>query len=157
MRDQVADVIRLRKLLTADDPQASWPAGTGLMASAALDPRPLHALLAQAYASGVGTIAVPADWWPAIVADSEYDRDLVFVATGPSGAPIGLALCWISGFIKDLAVHPDWQGRGLGEALLRTTFAAFRRRGLDHVDLKVMAGNAPALALYRRLGMVAVD
>ena len=38
--------------------------------------------------------------------------------------------------------------------LLRTAFATLRQRGLAHVDLKVVADNAPAIRLYRRLGMI---
>ena len=40
------------------------------------------------------------------------------------------------------------------EALLRTAFATFRQRGLDHVDLTVLADNAAASRLYHRLGLV---
>jgi ribosomal protein S18 acetylase RimI-like enzyme len=150
----MSDPIRLRKTLSSADPAPVWPDGAQLAPLAAIRTDLLHAILVEAYASGFGSEAPLDVWWPAIAADSEYDESLVFVAIDQSGAPVGFALCWTSGFIKDLAVAPYWRGRGLGEALLRTAFNVFRQRGLAHVDLKVVAENATAIRLYRRLGMV---
>lgn len=146
--------IRLRKHLSPADAPPAWPDGIRLVPVSAVDPDALHALLATAYANGSGTIPPRPEWWPSVTADEEYDPDLVFIAAAGAGTPIGLALCWNSSFIKDVAVDSNWRGRGIGEALLRTSFAAFRQRGFAHVDLKVVAGNEPAIRLYRRLGMV---
>lgn len=146
--------LRMRKILSDDDPAPVWPDGAQLAPLASVKSRALHAILVEAYTSGFGDVASLDLWWPTVAADSEYDEGLVFVATEQSGAPIGLALCWTSGFIKDVAVAQSWRGCGIGEALLRTAFNAFRQRGLNHVDLKVIAANATAIRLYRRLGMV---
>jgi len=146
--------IRLRKQLSAIDAPPSWPSGTRLVPVSAIDPADLHALLLASYANGSGTVPLLGEWWPGVTADDEYDPDLVFIATGASGVPVGLALCWNSGFIKDLAVAGHMRGKGIGEALLRTAFAAFRQRGIAHVDLKVVADNATAIRLYHRLGMI---
>lgn len=147
-------MIRLRKHLLASDPPPTWPSGIHLAPIAAVDPDELHALLAHSYADGAGTVLPREQWWPAMVADTEYDPGLVFVATSQHGQPIGLALCWNSAFVKDVAVDATWRGRGIGEALLRTAFAAFSRRGFTQVDLKVVDGNEPAIRLYRRVGMI---
>ena len=56
------------------------------------------------------------------------------------------------GHISDVAVHPDWQRRGLGEAMLRWALGWFRGEGLRRASLTVSVGNAPAIALYRKLG-----
>ena len=39
------------------------------------------------------------------------------------------AICWTSGFVKDIVVHETWRRHGLGEALLRLVFRTFERRG----------------------------
>lgn len=57
-----------------------------------------------------------------------------------------------TGYISTIAVDPDWQRRGLGEALMRWALAWFRERGLRRVSLTVSTWNAPAIALYRKLG-----
>lgn len=147
---------RLRKTLGNIPKQVIWPAGTIRIAPAQADKHALYALLETAYRNGFGSVPPEAQWWPAIETDDEYDPDLLVIAADTNGAIAGLALCWTSGFIKDLAVSPSWRGHGLGEALLNAAFAACQQRGLSHVDLKVMAGNLPAIKLYQRLGMVDV-
>ncbi|WP_244522962.1 GNAT family N-acetyltransferase [Devosia sp. YR412] len=119
-------------------------------------PEALHAILETAYANGFGSVPAFADWWLSITSDEEYDPALVFIAADETDQPIGLALCWTGGFIKDIAVSQPWRGKGIGESLLHAVFAAFKHRGLEHVDLKVMAANAPAICLYHRVGMVEV-
>jgi len=46
------------------------------------------------------------------------------------------------------------RGRGLAARLLPTMALEAQRRGIDRVFLQVDAANAPALALYRRAGLV---
>jgi len=53
-----------------------------------------------------------------------------------------------------LGVEPDFRRRGFGEALLRAAIAFAQEAGLAWIDLRVLAHNAPALALYRKLGFV---
>ena len=112
----------------------------------------VHALLEHAHRDGSG-VAPFEVWWQALRGDAEYDPALVFLAGDPDGRVIGVAQCWTSAFVKDLAVTGHWQRRGVGAALLTHVFAAFRTIGAGHVDLKVEAGNATARRLYSRLGM----
>lgn len=147
-------LLRLRKHLSADLPKPMWPAGTCLLSLAGAEPRDLHAVLANAYANGFGSVPPFELWWTALTTDSEFDPALVFIAAYGNSQPIGVAQCWTSGFVKDIAVVSAWRGRGIGEALLQEAFHAFHRRGLAHVDLKVITGNISAVALYRRVGMV---
>ncbi|MDP9068583.1 MAG: GNAT family N-acetyltransferase [Actinomycetota bacterium] len=58
------------------------------------------------------------------------------------------------GWVEDLAVRKDRRGRGLGELLLRETFARFKAKGWDKVGLGVDSSNATgAVRLYERVGM----
>jgi ribosomal protein S18 acetylase RimI-like enzyme len=59
-----------------------------------------------------------------------------------------------TGEIPVMGVHPYFRRRGLGEAILRWTLAWFREQGMRHAKLIVRADNAPAIALYRKLGFV---
>jgi [ribosomal protein S18]-alanine N-acetyltransferase len=54
--------------------------------------------------------------------------------------------------INNLAVRPDFQGRGLGTALLRHVLECGATRGADRATLEVRRSNAPARRLYERLG-----
>lgn len=58
------------------------------------------------------------------------------------------------GWVDDLAVRKDQRGRGLGELLLRETFARFKAKGWDKVGLGVDSSNVTgAVRLYERVGM----
>jgi len=53
--------------------------------------------------------------------------------------------------VTALCTHPDWRGRGYGEALLRAVSAGIQARG-DTPFLHSYADNEVALELYRRNG-----
>jgi ribosomal-protein-alanine N-acetyltransferase len=57
-----------------------------------------------------------------------------------------------TGAVDDIAVRPDLQRRGLGEAMLRWALAWFRQEGMRRAWLDVLLNNAPALSLYKKLG-----
>jgi ribosomal protein S18 acetylase RimI-like enzyme len=57
-----------------------------------------------------------------------------------------------TGAVDDVAVRPDLQRRGLGEAMMRWALAWFRQEGVRRAWLDVLLDNAPAMALYRKLG-----
>ena len=56
------------------------------------------------------------------------------------------------GYVSDIVLHPDYQRRGLGEAMMRWALAWFRQEGLESAALTVNTDNGPAIALYRKLG-----
>lgn len=146
------DFLLLRRDLTAAVPAPVWPAGIRLVAFDVADVKTIHALLQRAYANGFGGVAPDwLDWWEALRADSEFDPALCFVAKA-EGKVVGFCLCWTSSFVKDLVVALEWQGRGLGGALLATAMATLRDRGEAEVRLKVVTGNAGARRLYERIG-----
>lgn len=53
-----------------------------------------------------------------------------------------------------MGVHREARRSGLGLELVATALAWARERGLEWVDLEVLAGNTPARSLYRRCGFV---
>jgi ribosomal protein S18 acetylase RimI-like enzyme len=59
-----------------------------------------------------------------------------------------------TGYVSDIAVHPEYQRRGLGEALMRWALGWFRQQGMRRATLTVNTDNAGAIALYRKLGFV---
>jgi ribosomal protein S18 acetylase RimI-like enzyme len=59
---------------------------------------------------------------------------------------------WLS--VHGMRTAASHRGRGLARQVLVTMAQEAERRGIDRVFLQVDAGNAPALALYRRAGMV---
>jgi len=55
-----------------------------------------------------------------------------------------------------VAVHPDFQGRGVGAALFEALFVEAARMAppIERVELMCREGNAHAVRLYQRLGFV---
>lgn len=57
-------------------------------------------------------------------------------------------------FIKDLFVRAEWQGQGLGSALMRFIADFAVKRGIGRIDLATGRDNEGAQRLYDRLGGV---
>lgn len=75
----------------------------------------------------------------------------------PETAPpiLGYGGMWLMGdeaHITTFATHPAWRRRHLGEWLMIHLVGAARAAGATIVTLEVRVGNAPAIALYRKLG-----
>jgi ribosomal protein S18 acetylase RimI-like enzyme len=78
-----------------------------------------------------------------------------------NGQPAGVAVCFgsFSTFraapilnIHDLAVHPDFRGKGVGTALINHVEIAARASGCAYVTLEVDDQNPRARQLYKRTG-----
>ena len=57
-----------------------------------------------------------------------------------------------SAHLARITIAPDFQGRGIGGALLAHALKDFWRRGLRKVSLNTQADNMPSRQLYRRFG-----
>ena len=71
------------------------------------------------------------------------------------GRLIGYAGVWQiidEGHISNVAVHPDFRGRCVGELLLRDIFCFCVKHGICRVTLEVRKSNLSAQKLYERLG-----
>jgi ribosomal protein S18 acetylase RimI-like enzyme len=152
-------VIRMRRSLANSVPEPLWPEGIRLIP---FEPerhaREVHALLVAAYARGGGYVEPFGIWWPGLRDNSEFDPALVFAAANERDEIVGVAQCWTSAFVKDLAVAPVMRRQGLGSALLHQVFHAFRERCAASVDLKVHSDNpSGALRLYRSHGFQEVE
>lgn len=66
----------------------------------------------------------------------------------------GAHLIWGEAHVTNVAIHPDWRGRGLGERLMRALEEGAAERGAQRATLEVRVSNTPARALYEKLGWV---
>jgi ribosomal protein S18 acetylase RimI-like enzyme len=60
-------------------------------------------------------------------------------------------------YVEELAVHPDWNGRGVGSFVLEQLQHLARVRGLTHLVLEVAENNENALQWYRKRGFRKLD
>ena len=54
------------------------------------------------------------------------------------------------GHVKDLAVHPEFRGRGVGKSLFERGLGVLEANGVASVKLEVRASNERARSLYRQ-------
>lgn len=58
--------------------------------------------------------------------------------------------------MMNVAVHPDYRRRGIARDLVTHLIAALAEKGVCSLTLEVRASNAPAIALYEKMGFVQV-
>ncbi len=78
-----------------------------------------------------------------------------FVVAVVEEEPIGYCYCSMEekhGHLIRVAVHPAWQGRGVGTRLLAEAMRFFRRAGARLITLNTQAENKRAQRLYRQFG-----
>ena len=78
----------------------------------------------------------------------------LFVAVS-EGKIVGIIGCVVNGaegHLRDMAVWPDWQGRGVASVLLRTAEAELQRNGCCSVTLDTTAPLVRAVRFYSKNG-----
>ena len=82
---------------------------------------------------------------------------LTLAAVGDTGrllGYVGLLAVVDEGYITNVAVRPDCRCQGVASSLLQALEARGRARNLTFLTLEVRQSNAPARALYEKLGYV---
>ena len=72
------------------------------------------------------------------------------------GEVIGYAGTWLvagEAQITNVAVAPEYRGKGVGTALMTELVRHVKEQGITAMTLEVRPSNAPALALYAKFGM----
>ncbi|BAZ04042.1 ribosomal protein S18-alanine N-acetyltransferase [Calothrix sp. NIES-3974] len=87
--------------------------------------------------------------------DSPNSDIIGVIATPSSLSLLGIACVWSileEAHITILAVHPQYQGQGLGQLLLWGLLQIAHERSLERATLEVRASNKAAISLYRKFG-----
>lgn len=58
--------------------------------------------------------------------------------------------------MMNIAVNPDYRRQGIAESLIERLIAELKDKQVSSLTLEVRASNAPAIALYRKLGFIQV-
>jgi len=90
------------------------------------------------------------------------NRELRFcLAAREDGSPdakilgyVGFQFVLDEGEIANLAVDPEYRGKGVGYALLEALARECQRRKIRVIHLEVRPSNAAALSIYRKCGFV---
>jgi ribosomal protein S18 acetylase RimI-like enzyme len=109
----------------------------------------------------------PTSRWDALTM-GEFERLRFAISTGPNDTPLAAVDFWdieplstrwnvATAGMFDLRVGRDRRRQGLATFLLGEAFQRLRSRGIVLVEAQTMQHNAPALALYAKLGFTKVD
>ncbi len=118
-----------------------------------------HAAHQDSFSQHFGFTPRPAEQWITHFREGEsIDAEGRFLLR-VDGRVAGFVICTDfnahenGGYVDLLGVRHEFQGRGLGELLLRWAFAHSAKRGFTAIDLSVDTGNTSgALQLYTKLG-----
>jgi ribosomal-protein-alanine N-acetyltransferase len=69
---------------------------------------------------------------------------------------VGVMFAPDEGHITTVAVHPDWQRRGIATRLMVHALEVTREAGLDAMTLEVRVSNRAAQSMYEQLGFSSV-
>jgi ribosomal-protein-alanine N-acetyltransferase len=149
-------IFQMRMDVTADIAQPTWPEGiTVRTVDLAQDAPTIHQIVQIAFALPGRAPQTYEEWYKFILRADIFQPDLWFLAIKDEEI-IGVNLAFPYpdiGWVRQLAVLPEWQGRGVGAALLRQSFQAFKQRGYDEVGLTVESARPTSYDFYQRVGM----
>ncbi len=103
-------------------------------------------------------VSFPNPWHESTFRGEIQNRSLSFplvMVQTEDNQVVGYIIFWQIGDevqVNNIAIHPDFRRRGLGETLLRHALARAKQQGANYVSLEVRQSNFAAQALYRKLG-----
>jgi len=109
----------------------------------------------------IDTVAFPPFWrfnrGALEEAISATSRSTTLVILGSSGEPIAYAIVGFGSaiaYLQRVAVHPEWQGHGMGRSLIRVVSRKARSSGARVLLLNTQLDNDSAMSLYEDEGFV---
>jgi len=132
-----------------------WPQEYVLDAYTSKDEEELFRLITKAF-DWKGHITPSIETWQWLVFRGGRFDPQYFMLVRENGRLVAAALSYAEdsgGWIRQLAVAKDHQGKGLGGLLLRHMFWLFSEAGLSNCALGVASANSNACQFYERNGM----
>ncbi|MFZ3102523.1 MAG: ribosomal protein S18-alanine N-acetyltransferase [Desulfitobacteriaceae bacterium] len=86
--------------------------------------------------------------------DNDYARYFCLVAAEQVIGYMGLWCILEEGHISNIAISPEYRGKGFGEFLIRSVMQNMRSTGMERMTLEVRVSNLVARNLYERLGFL---
>jgi ribosomal-protein-alanine N-acetyltransferase len=106
--------------------------------------------------SELDRICFAAPWSPgSFEHEIKRNRLAFYVVAEVEETVVGYAGLWIiidEGHITNIAVHPDYRRRHVGEALISVLVETTRERGVLSYTLEVRPSNRAAISLYKKMG-----
>ena len=97
------------------------------------------------------------EWRQRTLVTPYYQPELDIVVVAPDGTLVGFCVGWLDpyrgiGQIEPIGVHPDFQGMGLGGALLHEILRRFKAHGAKEARVETDSSRVPAIQAYASVG-----
>jgi [ribosomal protein S18]-alanine N-acetyltransferase len=89
------------------------------------------------------------------ITNNKFARYFAVLADGKVVGYAGMWKVFDEGHITNIAIHPDFRGRGIGSATLENIIARAKDEEITRMTLEVRKGNFIAQALYKKYGFEA--
>ena len=94
------------------------------------------------------------------ISSEVYDGERDLIVRSPDGQGAAACTLWFDpvnkvGLFEPVATHPDYQGKGLGKAVMAEGMSRMKAAGMERAIVGFDPGNAAALALYTSMGFQA--
>lgn len=90
----------------------------------------------------------------------QRENPLSFLVAEVDGRVVGYIIGTVRfpnvGHVLAIGVEPEYRGKGIGTALMKSIFEYFKKRGVGKVRLEARESNKVARQFYRSLGFVEV-
>lgn len=104
----------------------------------------------------IETLCFPDPWTKeSLVYEFEENSRAFYVVAELDNKIVGYAGLWCifdEGDITNIAVHPDYRRRHIGEMIIKAMLDATCREGIVHYTLEVRPSNEAAISMYSKLG-----
>jgi ribosomal protein S18 acetylase RimI-like enzyme len=109
----------------------------------------------------IDTAAFAPPWqYSPVVVSQAFDSATYATVAEAHGRPVGYQVSTggrTGGHLARLAVDPQWQGRGVGRALVADLICHFDRKDTPGVTVNTQRDNAASLVVYQSLGFVVTN
>ncbi len=99
------------------------------------------------------------DWRTRILKSTAHVPDLDLVAVAPDGRLAAFCIGWLRDLngkrlaqIEPVGVHPDFQGHGLGRAILTEELRQMQAHSVDSIFIEAESNNGASQSLYQTMG-----
>ena len=104
----------------------------------------------------IETICFPDPWTvESLIFELKENPRALYIVAELDGSVVGYAGLWSifdEGHITNVAVHPDYRQRHIGEAIMKRMLDCTLREDIVHHTLEVRPSNEAAISMYSKLG-----
>lgn len=105
----------------------------------------------------VSSLSLKESWSLDSITKEIYNKFARYVVCKEDNKVIGFAGAWLiasEGQITNVAVHPEYRGKGIGKKLMESLIYSLKQEDCNAITLEVRESNTVAKNLYKNFGFI---